>query len=202
MVLLDFIYAFSTANSPLVIFLDDLQWADLSSLNLVKRILENPRDESVMILAAFRSNEVHQGHPLMITLNQIQESDGSEAVIHLEPLDLQTTIQITADSFGMTPEEAKELGRHVYGKTQGYPFFIHSFLKSLFDKQLISYDPETHWKWDSSEIEALEYTANVVDLMTNGLTELPGHDPERLRVCIRSWKHICADRPVGHHRKK
>jgi predicted ATPase/signal transduction histidine kinase len=174
MVLLDFIHAFSTANSPLVIFLDDLQWADLSSLNLVKRILENPRDESIMILGAYRDNEVHQGHPLMITLNQIQESDGLVAVIHLEPLDIQTTIQITADSFGMKKKEADELGRHVYSKTQGNPFFIHSFLKSLFDKQLITYDPETHWSWDGDAIEALGYTANVVDLMTNGLTELPG----------------------------
>jgi len=181
MVLLDFIYAFSTSESPLVIFLDDLQWADLSSLNLMKRILENPRDESIMLIGSYRDNEIHQGHPLMITLKQIRESDGFVKSIHLEPLNLETTIQITADSFGMTPDKAHELGVHVFSKTKGNPFFIHSFLKSLFDKGLIVYGADTNWVWDQAEIEELEYSANVIDLMTKGLTGLPGRTQKILQ---------------------
>lgn len=173
MVLLDFIYAFSTSKSPLVIFLDDLQWSDWSSLNLMKRILENPREDSIMLIGAYRDNEIHQGHPLMITLKQINESKDVVKLIHLEPLTLETTIRITADSFGMSVEMAEELGTHVFSKTKGNPFFIHSFLKSLFDKNLVQYDPATNWTWNREKIEELEYTANVIDLMTKGLTGLP-----------------------------
>lgn len=173
MVLLDFIYAFSTSKSPLVIFLDDLQWADWSSLNLMKRILENSREESIMMIGAYRDNEVHQGHPLMITLQQISASEGVVKSIHLEPLNLETTIRITADSFGMKVEQAEKLGRLVFSKTKGNPFFIHSFLKSLFDKDLVKYDSGNHWTWDRKNIDQLEYTANVIDLMTKGLTDLP-----------------------------
>jgi len=124
MVLLDFIYAFSTIESPLVVFLDDLQWADLPSLNLVKRILENQRDERILIIGSYRDNEVDKGHPLLITLKQISDSKGLVKSIHLQPLTIDTTIHITADSFGMEQKEAEDLGRQVFKKTKGNPFFL------------------------------------------------------------------------------
>ena len=109
MVLLDFIYAFSSAEKPLVIFLDDLQWADLSSLNLIQRIVENPKHDNILLLAAYRNNEVEKGHPLLITLQQIKERQGQVKEIKLQPLDIETTCKITADSFGMSAEQAAEL---------------------------------------------------------------------------------------------
>ncbi|MBT3383185.1 MAG: AAA family ATPase [Prolixibacteraceae bacterium] len=181
MVLLDFIYAFSTTESPLVIFLDDLQWADLSSLNLMKRIIENPRQDSILILGAFRDNEVERGHPLLITLKQISSTDNYVKTIQLKPLDKETTCKITADSFAMSAEKANELGQSVYTKTKGNPFFIHSFLKSLFDKRLIIRNTSGKWEWDKQEIDKLEYTDNVIDLMTEGLTVLPTHTQEILK---------------------
>ncbi|MDO9553376.1 ATP-binding sensor histidine kinase [Rhodonellum sp.] len=181
MVLLDFIYIFSTAESPLVIFLDDLQWADLPSLNLVKRIIENPRRDSILIMGSYRDNEVEQGHPLLITLNQISEVNGFVKSIYLRPLNLETTIQIAADSFGMKKDQAEELGQQVFTKTKGNPFFIHSFLKSLFDKKLVKKDPEKNWVWDQMEINNLGYTDNVIDLMTEGLAELPTFTREVLQ---------------------
>jgi histidine kinase len=181
MVLLDFIYVFSTATSPLVIFLDDLQWADLPSLNLVKRILENPRQDSILILAAYRDNEVEKGHPLLITLKQIHESKCQVKVIHIGPLNQETTSQITADSFGMNEVQSFELGQHVFTKTKGNPFFIHSFLKSLYDKKLVKKDPVQNWVWDQKEIDELGYTDNVIDLMTEGLNNLPKNSREVLK---------------------
>ena len=181
MVLLDFIYAFSSSTSPLVIFLDDLQWADLPSLNLVKRILENPRQDSIMILGAYRDNEVDKAHPLLITLKQIRESKCQVKVVHIEPLSLETTNQITADSFGMNENQAKELGQHVFTKTKGNPFFIHSFLKSLYDKKLVEKDPTGNWVWNQDEIDDLGYTDNVIDLMTEGLISLPKYTQEVLK---------------------
>ena len=181
MVLLDFIYVFSTATSPLVIFLDDLQWADLPSLNLVKRILENPRQDSIMILGAYRDNEVDKGHPLLITLKQIHESECQVQVVHVEPLSQETTNQITADSFGMNEIQANELGQHVFTKTKGNPYFTHSFLKSLYDKKLVRKEHPENWIWDQQEIDKLGYTDNVIDLMTEGLINLPKHTQEVLK---------------------
>jgi histidine kinase len=181
MVLLDFIYVFSTFESPLVIFLDDLQWADLPSLSLVKRILENPREDRVMLIGSYRDNEVDKGHPLSITLRQLAESGAQVKSIHLEPLNRETTNQITADSFGMNYEKAEELGRHVFIKTKGNPFFIHSFLKSLFEKNLVKSDMVKQWTWNQLEIDELGYTDNVIDLMTRGLTDLPMQTQEVLQ---------------------
>ena len=138
----------------------------------MKRIVQNPRDDRVLLLGAYRELEVQQGHPLMITLKQIRESGGIIKTIHLESLDIDTTVQITADSFGMPVTKATELGSHVFSKTKGNPFFIHSFLKTLFNKHLVQYDPIEHWTWNRKEIEALDYTENVIDLMTKGLTSL------------------------------
>lgn len=181
MVLLDFMYVFSTQECPLVIFLDDLQWADLPSLNLVKRIVENPRQDSILILGAYRDNEVEKGHPLTITLKQINESSNQVKVLHIKPLDLEATSRITADSFGMDNVQAAELGKHVYTKTKGNPFFIHSFLKSLYDKNLVKKDPVKNWVWDQQKIDELGYTDNVIDLMTEGLINLPIHTQEVLK---------------------
>lgn len=181
MVLLDFIYIFSTPGSPLVIFLDDLQWADLSSLNLVKLILENPRQDSILILGAYRDNEVEKGHPLLMTLKQINESNGEVRFIQIGPLNQETTGQIIADSFGMNQIQANQLGEHVFNKTKGNPFFIHSFLKSLYDKKLVHKDLDKNWIWNQKEIDELGYTDNVIDLMTEGLTTLPGYAREVLK---------------------
>ncbi len=181
MVLLDFIYVFSTAGSPLVIFLDDLQWADLPSLNLVKRILENPRQESILLLGAYRDNGIEKGHPLLITLKQINESNAQVRVIHIGPLNQETTSQITADSFGMDKDQANALGLQVFSKTKGNPFFIHRFLKSLYDKKLLKRDPIENWVWRPKEIDELGYTDNVIDLMTEGLINLPRYTQEVIR---------------------
>lgn len=181
MVLLDFIHAFSTAERPLVIFLDDLQWADLPSLNLVKRILENPREVKILIIGSYRDNEVDKGHPLLITLKQIGESKGLVKTIELKPLNQKTTNQITADSYGMDKFQAEELGQQVFSKTKGNPFFIHSFLKSLYDRSLVKNDPEKGCIWDQKEIDRLGYTDNVIDLMTDGLSDLPKNTGEALK---------------------
>ncbi|MGB5941785.1 MAG: AAA family ATPase [Leeuwenhoekiella sp.] len=171
-VLLDFVYVFASAENPLVLFLDDLQWADLSSLNLVKRILQAPRNKNVFILSAYRDNEVGKGHPLMITVGQIDETQKIKK-LHLEPLDLETTCKITEGSLGMSVKNAEKLGAMVFGKTKGNPFFTHNFLKSLYDKKLVRTDQKGKWIWNAGDIDALGYTENVVDLMTEGLTDLP-----------------------------
>jgi predicted ATPase/class 3 adenylate cyclase len=181
MVLLDFISAFSSPENPLVIFLDDLQWADLSSLNLVKRIIDNPSDNGILILGAYRDNEVQMGHPLLITLKQIDDINEKVKTIHLKPLNEEITCLITSDSFGMSQSQAAILGNLVFRKTKGNPFFIHSFLKSLFDKDLVKQEKNDKWIFDLNEIDNLSYTENVIDLLTEGLIILPYETQELLK---------------------
>ncbi|MBK8278658.1 MAG: AAA family ATPase [Saprospiraceae bacterium] len=128
LVLLDFIYCFTSSDHPLVIFLDDLQWSDLPSLNLIERILTLRRSVGdILIVGAYRNNEVSEMHPLSLSIQQIKKENVNVVEIDLKPLDEDTTIQIVADSFGMSLDQANELGKHVFIKTQGNPFFINRF---------------------------------------------------------------------------
>jgi histidine kinase len=182
MVLLDFIYIFSEPGIPLVIFLDDLQWADLPSLNLIERIMTNPRNSEIMVLGAYRNNEVDEAHPLKLTINQAKKAGTPVQEILLQPLDLPTTVQIVADSFGMNISEAGNLGKHVFLKTKGNPFFINRFLKSLYENGYVTFSNEQGWTWDKNVLESLDFTDNVIDLMAREMANLPVSARDGLKI--------------------
>lgn len=182
MVLLDFIYSFAEPGHPLVLFLDDLQWADLPSLSLLERILTNPRQSEILIIGAYRDNEVTELHPLKLTVNQLSKEGIKLEYIHLQELDLITTTQIVADSFNMPFGQAEELGQHVYTKTKGNPFFINRFLQSIYDNEYIRPTESGKWIWDKSILQSLSYTDNVIDLMTKELLSLPDQTREVLKM--------------------
>jgi predicted ATPase/class 3 adenylate cyclase len=173
LVLLDFVLCFSSEDAPLVIFLDDLQWSDLPSLNLLERILNHPGEQQVLVVGTYRSNEVTDAHPLRITIQNIKDEGIQVKDIALQPLDEPTTLQIVFDSFGMSAEQANELGKHVYSKTKGNPFFVNRFLQTLYDNRFVYLNSFGNWNWDQKAIETLDYTDNVIDLMTKELTKLP-----------------------------
>lgn len=181
LVLLDFIYCFTSKTHPLVIFLDDLQWSDLPSLNLIERILTYKREDDILIVGAYRSNEVSETHPLLLTLQQLQKENTKITIIDLQPLNESTTIEIVADSFGMSKEKAAELGKHVFFKTQGNPFFINRFLQSLYENKLVYLTGANTWTWNQEELDKLGYTDNVIDLMAKELTLLPPTSRETLK---------------------
>ncbi|MBK9680772.1 MAG: AAA family ATPase [Saprospiraceae bacterium] len=182
LVLLDFIYCFTSSDHPLVIFLDDLQWSDLPSLNLIERILTLRRSVGdILIVGAYRNNEVSEMHPLSLSIQQIKKENVNVVEIDLKPLDEDTTIQIVADSFGMSLDQANELGKHVFIKTQGNPFFINRFLQSLYENKLVYLDLQDRWTWDQDKIERLSYTDNVIDLMSRELIALPLQTTEALK---------------------
>lgn len=199
LVLLDFVYAFSTPDSPLVLFLDDLQWADLPSLNLIKLVLTNPREQGLMIIGAYRDNEVSQTHPLSITLNELKKRDTHIMEIKLKPLSENNCAQIVEDSFGMKTDDALRLGALVFNKTKGNPFFINRFLKSLYDNSLITVNLDGAWEWDDEKIQTLAYTDNVVELMVDELNDLAPDTQNLLKHAaalgntfnLRDLGHIC-----------
>ncbi|MEC4807371.1 MAG: AAA family ATPase, partial [Jaaginema sp. PMC 1079.18] len=118
-----FIAVFTTPEHPLVMFLDDLQWADSASLNLLKLLLTNAKQQHLFIIGAYRDNEVFPAHPLMLTLDEIQTSHATIETLTLAPLSQSDVNQLIADTFSCTNDLAFPFAELVYQKTGGNPFF-------------------------------------------------------------------------------
>jgi histidine kinase len=181
MVLVDFIYAFCEPGKPNVIFLDDLQWADLPSLQLVERLLLTPGNGQILVIGAYRNNEVDEMHPLSLTLNQLRTQAIQIRNIELKPLAEEYVAAIVADAFGMNAEEAAALGKVTFSKTSGNPFFINRFLKSVYNDGYVSFKVDK-WIWDEDAISHLPYTDNVIDLMTREIAVLPDTTRDILKI--------------------
>lgn len=182
MVLLDFIFCFASTDFPLVVFFDDLQWADLPSINLIERIVTTQRNMAVTILGTYRSNEVDELHPLYLSIKQLKKEGIEIKELQLDPLTEEVTCEIIADALNMpSVDQSAELGKYVYLKTNGNPFFINRFLLTIYEQKLIQFKAKTGWTWDIKSIEKLDYTDNVLDLMSNQVSNLPETTSQALR---------------------
>ncbi|MBR0823161.1 ATP-binding sensor histidine kinase [Bradyrhizobium liaoningense] len=168
-----FIAAFARPNHPLALFLDDLQWLDAATLDLLEDLLR-PDLEHLMLIGAYRDNEVAAAHPLMRKLDAIKAAGGKVAEIKLSPLAQEHLGQLVADALRCELERAAPLAKLVHVKTGGNPFFAIQFLSSLVEEGLLTFDHDgARWSWDIDRIHAKGYTDNVVDLMVVKLTRLP-----------------------------
>ncbi len=168
-----FVRVLSCMDHPLVLFLDDLQWADTASLKLLQLVLSDPQMQSLLIIGAYRSNEVHETHPLMRTLATLKQDGIEPQMLYLDPLNLSQIAQLLADTLDQTTETVYPLAQLILGKTGGNPFFINEFLKTLEAEHLIVFDPSIQtWNWSLAQIESQQITDNVVDLMTAKLQKL------------------------------
>ena len=136
----NFIRVFATKEHPLVIFLDDLQWADSASLKLMQLLMNETDTNYLLLMGAYRDNEVFPAHPLMLTLDEIRKDSATVNQITLAPLDKTSLNRLIADTMICSPERAIPLTELVFAKTQGNPFFATQFLKSLQADGLISFD--------------------------------------------------------------
>ena len=167
-----FIGAFARPNQPLALFLDDLQWLDAATLDLLEDLLR-PDLEHLMLIGAYRDNEVAAAHPLMRKLDAIKAAGGKVAEIKLSPLAQEHLGQLVADALRCELERAAPLAKLVHVKTGGNPFFAIQFLSSLVEEGLLTFDHDgARWSWDIDRIHAKGYTDNVVDLMVGKLTRL------------------------------
>ncbi|WP_017305215.1 trifunctional serine/threonine-protein kinase/ATP-binding protein/sensor histidine kinase [Spirulina subsalsa] len=192
-----FIAVFTQAEHPLVIFLDDLQWADSPSLKFLNLLVTNPESRYLLIIGAYRDNEVSPSHPLMLTLHAIEESEVIVKTIEVKPLDLDTTNKLISDTLYRPTEDTLELAQLCHNKTGGNPFFLTQLLKSLYSEELFYFDYiNGQWNWDVAAIRQCDITENVVDLMINKLRKLPATTQESLKLasCIgnRFSLHILA----------
>ncbi|NET56941.1 MAG: AAA family ATPase [Symploca sp. SIO2E6] len=170
----NFIRAFCDCEHPLTLFLDDLQWADLATLKLVERMLVEGQTKYLLLLGAYRDNEVAFGHPLAITLEKLQQNDQAIAQITLNPLPLDNITCLISETLKHTPQTVQDLAQLVWQKTGGNPFFVNEFLQALYNEKLLQFHGQSRrWQWDIAVIQATEFTDNVVELMVGKLQKLP-----------------------------
>ncbi|AUB42252.1 Serine/threonine protein kinase [Nostoc flagelliforme CCNUN1] len=168
-----FITVFAQKEHPLVIFIDDLQWADLASLKLIELLITNADDQYLLIIGAYRDNEVDATHPLMQTLEQIQKEGARFNNILLQPLEIQYINQLIADTLNCSTEKSKYLAYLLSNKTQGNPFFLTQLLQYMVREKNLSFDHNKNcWHWNIKEIERVGITENVVDLTIGKITKL------------------------------
>jgi PAS domain S-box-containing protein len=163
-----------TREHPLAIFFDDLQWLDAATLDLMEDLLTRPGVEHLILIGAYRDNEVDPTHPLMRKLEAIRQAGATAQDIVLAPLAREDLRQLVADSLHCEPERAKPLAQLIHDKTAGNPFFAIQFLSALAEENLLTFDHgERRWSWDLNRIQAKGYADNVVDLMVAKLNRLP-----------------------------
>ncbi|MEH2183936.1 ATP-binding sensor histidine kinase [Nostoc sp.] len=180
-----FIAVFTTAEHPLVMFLDDLQWADLASLQLIKLLMEDRR--YLLLLGAYRDNEVQAAHPFIMTVEELKKAGKTVNTITLASLTLSDTNQLVADTLHCATERSLPLTELIDRKTQGNPFFITQFLKSLHEDGQITFNRhQGYWECDIAQIKALSVTDDVVEFISHQLQKLPmkTQDVLKLAACI------------------
>jgi predicted ATPase/signal transduction histidine kinase len=165
---------FARPQHPLVLFLDDLQWLDAATLELIAHLVTEPEVQHLMLVGAYRDNEVDPSHPLMRTLEMIRKAGGRVEEIVLAPLKPDDVGQLIADSLHCEREIARPLAQLVHEKTDGNPFFAIQFFMALAEEALLVFDHgAAAWTWDLHRIRAKGFTDNVADLMAAKLSRLP-----------------------------
>src|SRR6266404_3744325 len=177
-----FLGAFARPEHPLALFLDDLQWLDTATLELLERLVTDPDLRHLMLVGAYRDNEISPSHPLLRTLEVIRKAGARIQEIVLAPIGLDDVGALLSDALHREPEHVQPLAQLVHQKTGGNPFFAIQFFTALAEEGLLSFDPVTRaWQWDMNRIRAKSYTDNVVDLMSGKLRRLPAPTEEALK---------------------
>ncbi|MBP0012965.1 MAG: AAA family ATPase [Roseofilum sp. SBFL] len=168
-----FIAVFTRQEHPLVIFLDDLQWADSASLNLMKVLMRENNTGYLLLLGAYRDNEVFPAHPLMLTLAELEKQEAAISTIALTPLAQHHINQLVAETLSCKMELAAPLTELIYCKTQGNPFFTTQFLKGLYKDELIVFNRLGYWECDLVKVQDAALTDDVVEFIAGRLQKLP-----------------------------
>lgn len=182
-----FIRVFCQAEHPLIIFLDDLQWADLASLNLIRLIMQEESIGHLFLIGAYRDNEVDATHSLMITLEDLRAANIVVDQVTLSPLTQKQLTQMVADTLSQEADAVEPLAELIMLKTQGNPFFVNQFLSTLSQEGIFTFDAEQLcWTWDLNQIEAIGITDQVADLLGRNIKRLPEETQSviRLAACI------------------
>jgi serine/threonine protein kinase len=178
-----FIGVFARPEHPLALLLDDLQWLDAASLDLIENLSTQPDVHQLMFIGAYRNNEVSFTHPLMQKLEAIRQSGAMVHEVVLAPLACEDLARLVGDSLHCELVRATPLAQLIHDKTAGNPFFAIQFISALAEEGLLTFNHgEGRWSWDLNRIHAKGYTDNVVDLMVGKLTRLPVETQKALQL--------------------
>jgi PAS domain S-box-containing protein len=182
-----FVRVFCSKKHPLVIFLDDLQWIDSATLNLIELMLLDEQAQSLFLIGAYRDNEVKPTHPLALMLERLRKQGAVLQEIILTPLTLEPLNKLIAETLHRNADIVRPLAELVLRKTEGNPFFVNEFLRMLYSENLLTFDAEhLCWQWNIADIQAQDITDNVVELLLIQLNKLPENTQQilRLAACV------------------
>lgn len=184
-VLKNFVAAIAQEEHPLVIFIDDLQWADMASLNLLKALMTDCDMHYILFIGVYRDNEVDHTHPLAIMLNEIRKENVAVSALTLKNLSPEDVNALISDTLHAEKLNTAGLTSLVYTKTQGNAFFVIQFLRSLYENNLLKFDKGA-WQWDIEKTILMDITDNVVELMAGKIRKLPAaaQDILKLAACV------------------
>jgi PAS domain S-box-containing protein len=188
-----FFGVFARPEHPLALFLDDLQWLDSATLDLLEDLLTQSDVRHLMLIGAYRDNEVNSSHPLMRKLHAIRKGGAPVQEIILAPLTGEDLAQLITDALHYEPERVTALAELIHEKTAGNPFFAIQFISALVEEGLLTFDyDDGRWSWDLNRIHAKAYTDNVVELMVGKLNRLPLETQKALQefACLGSRAEI------------
>ena len=188
-----FIGVFARREHPLALFLDDLQWLDAATLDLLEDLLVQADVQHLLMIGAYRDNEVDAAHPLMRKLTAIRSSGVKVSEVKLGPLLREDLRRLTADALRCELDDAAPLSELAHAKTAGNPFFALQFLYALADEGLLTFEHDrARWSCDLDRIHAKGYADNVVDLMTGKLARLPDEAQKALQelACLGNLADI------------
>ena len=188
-VIQNFVKAITTKKHPLIIFIDDLQWADVASLQLLKTLVTDQENAFLLCVGAYRDNEVSSNHPLVKVLAEIEQERKNVNKIKVGNLSKEAIGHLLSETLNLPQEAPKlqQLSDILVSKTQGNAFFTHQFLKNLYEKELLKFKPEQkQWHWNDLAIIEANITDNVVEFMAKKVEGLPDTTQKLLELasCI------------------
>ncbi len=179
----NFISVFCSTENPLVLFLDDLQWSDESSLRLIRDMVQDQDMEGFLFIGAFRDHIMDSDHLLNGVIDELEQSPGIRFHrVTPGPMQRVEIRDLLSYLLKCSKGEAEALGRQVHRKTGGNPFFVYQFLRALIDRRLLEYDPGAGWRRLSGKIEAMQVTDNVLSLMAGTMAKLSPRSWESLKI--------------------
>ena len=205
-----FINVFAKDTHPLVIFLDDLQWADVTSLQLIQFLMSENKDndnkptislanifeqtqkhkeniQSLLMIGAYRDNEVSISHPLHLLIQELENIEANIDTIELKSLNQTDLNSLVSDTLRCERDNVIPLSQMIFSKTKGNPFFTHQFLKSLYKDEIIKFNFEQYnWQCDIDELRKLALTDDVVEFTALQIQRFPQYtqDVLKLAACI------------------
>lgn len=169
-----FVRVVATKEHPLVIFIDDWQWADVASQQLLRLLMDDKQLKHVLIIGAYRNNEITTGHPFLNHINHIQQIAPIFKNIILRNLFFEDITDLVQDTLGKTTQEYTTLANLLFTKTHGNAFFVNQLLRKLYDEKLLTFNfQQLAWDWDIRQLIRINIADNLVDLMVEKVKKLP-----------------------------